>query len=105
DFSSYWQLFEAVSLALRPPDLLVYLQADLNKLRQQIRLRGRGYEAGISDDYLLQLHELYEEWISGFDASKVLVIPSSNLDFVHDEADRQHVFGLLERHGLSAPLL
>ncbi len=105
DFSSYWQLFEAVSLALRPPDLLVYLQADLGKLRQQIRLRGRGYEAAISDEYLLQLQGLYEEWVAGFDASKVLVIRSSNLDFVHDEADRQHVFELLERHGLSAPLL
>src|SRR5690554_3264551 len=105
DFDSYWQLFEAVSLALRPPDLLVYLQADLPKLRQQIRLRGRDFEAGITDDYLLQLHELYEEWVAGFDASRVLVIKSSNLDFVHDPADRQYVFELLEQHGLSAPLL
>lgn len=105
DFDSYWQLFEAVSLALRPPDLLVYLQSDLPKLRQQIRLRGRDFEAGITDDYLLQLHELYEEWVAGFDASRVLVIKSSNLDFVHDPADRQYVFELLEQHGLSAPLL
>ena len=105
DFDSYWQLFEAVSLALRPPDLLVYLQADLAKLRQQISLRGRGFEAGISDDYLLQLQDLYEEWVAGFDSSRVLVIPSSNLDFVHDESDRRHVFELLERHGLAAPLL
>lgn len=105
DFSSYWQLFEAISLALRPPDLLVYLRADLNKLRQQIRLRGRGYEASISDGYLLQLQELYEEWVAGFDTTRLLVIESSGLDFVHDEADREHVFTLLEQHGLPAPLL
>ncbi len=105
DFSSYWQLFEAISLALRPPDLLVYLRADLNKLRQQISLRGRGYEASISDDYLLQLQELYEEWVAGFDTTRLLIIESSDLDFVHDDADRQHVFTLLEQHGLPAPLL
>lgn len=105
DFNSYWQLFEAISLALKPPDLLVYLRADLDKLRQQIRLRGRGYESAISDDYLLQLQELYEEWIASFDSSRLLIIESSNLDFVHDEADRQHVYSLLERHGLPAPLL
>lgn len=105
DFSSYWDLFEAVSLALRPPDLLVYLQADLNKLRRQINLRGREFEAGISDAYLTQLHDLYEEWIAGFTASRVLVIPSSDLDFVNDASDREYVFELLEQNGLSRPLL
>lgn len=105
DFESYWQLFEAISLALKPPDLLVYLRADLKKLRQQIRLRGRDYETGISDGYLEQLQELYEEWIGSFDAARLLVIESSELDFVHVEADRRHVCSLLEQHGLPAPLL
>ena|SRR5690554_6517147 len=105
DFHSYWDLFEAVSLALRPPDLLVYLQADLAKLRQQIRLRGREFETDISDEYLTQLHVLYEEWIAGYDASKVLIIQSSDLDFVNDPSDREYVFSLLEQHGLSTPIL
>jgi len=105
DFHSYWQLYEAVTEALRPPDLLVYLRADLPKLRRQIKRRGRGYEDSISDAYLQQLQELYEEWVAGYDASKVLVIESSGLDFVHNGTDRQYVFSLLERHGLPAPLL
>ena len=105
DFSSYWDLFEAVRLALRPPDLLVYLQADLDKLRQQIDKRGRGFEAGISDEYLTQLHGLYEEWVAGYDAGRLLVIPNSNLDFVNNLEDREYVFGLLEQHGLSTPIL
>lgn len=105
DFHSYWQLYEAITGALRPPDLLVYLRADLPKLRRQIRKRGRGYEDSISDTYLQQLQELYEEWVAGYDASKVLVIESSGLDFVHNGTDRQQVFSLLERHGLPAPLL
>ncbi|HLR47013.1 MAG TPA: deoxynucleoside kinase [Deinococcales bacterium] len=105
DFGSYWQLYEAVTEALRAPDLLVYLRADLPKLRRQIERRGRGYESAISDSYLLQLQELYEEWVSGYDASRLLVIESSSLDFVHNGTDRRHVFSLLEQHGLPAPLL
>lgn len=105
DFASYMELYEAVSLALRPPDLLVYLQSDLKRLRQQIELRGRDFEAGISDTYLLQLQDLYEEWIGSYTASKLLIIPAADLDFVHDESDRAFVWRLLEQNGLPEPIL
>lgn len=105
DFASYMELYEAVSLALRPPDLLVYLQSDLPRLKQQIRLRGRDFEADISDEYLLQLQDLYEEWIGSYTASKLLIIPAADLDFVHDESDRAFVWRLLEQNGLPEPIL
>lgn len=105
DYCSYERLYEAVRLALRPPDLLVYLRTGLPKLRRHIALRGRGYEADITDEYLLQLQELYERWIAGFDSARVLILPGDDLDFVHDDNDRQHVFSLLEQHGLPRPLL
>lgn len=105
DWRSYRLLYDAVCQALRPPDLLVYLQADLPKLRQQIELRGREYEASISDEYLLRLNELYDEWVGRYDASRLLVIPTSELDFVHRDEDRRHVFDLLEQGGLASPLL
>lgn len=105
DYRSYELLYEGVRQALRPPDLLVYLQTSLPKLQQHIRLRGRGYEARITDEYLLQLHELYEEWIASYDSSRVLILPGDELDFVHNAADREHVFSLLEQHGLPRPLI
>ncbi len=105
DYRSYWQLYEAVRSTLKEPDLLVYLRAGLPKLRQQIALRGREYETSIEDAYLLQLNSLYEEWIAGYDQSRLLVLEADDLDYVHRPQDRDHVFDLLERSGLPGPLL
>ena len=105
DYRSYWQLYEAVRSTLKEPDLLVYLRAGLPKLRQQIALRGREYETSIEDAYLLQLNSLYEEWIAGYDQSRLLVLEADDLDYVHRQEDRDHVFDLLERSGLPGPLL
>lgn len=105
DYRSYWQLYEAVRSTLKEPDLLVYLRAGLPKLRQQIALRGREYEASIEDNYLLQLNSLYEEWIAAYDQSRLLVLEADELDYVHRPEDRELVFDLLERSGLPGPLL
>ena len=56
-------------------------------LQERIALRGRQFEARITNEYLESLNELYEEWISGFSLSPVLVVPSDRLDFVKDSKD------------------
>src|SRR5258708_14178286 len=41
----------------QPPDLLIYLKADIPKLVQQIQKRGRDYEYSIRLEYLKNLNE------------------------------------------------
>jgi deoxyadenosine/deoxycytidine kinase len=105
DHRSYRTMYEAIQAALRPPDLLLYLRADLPTLRRHIAQRGRGYEAAIEDAYLLGLNDLYEAWIDAYELSPVAVVPVDELDFVHDAADRKRLFELVERAGLIAPLV
>ena len=105
DHRSYRTMYEAVSAALRPPDLLIYLRADLATLRRHIRQRGRGYEESIEDAYLLGLDALYEAWVASYDLSPVVVLPAAELDFVHRDDDRDRVLELVERAGLIAPLV
>ncbi|HEX7004839.1 MAG TPA: deoxynucleoside kinase [Trueperaceae bacterium] len=105
DYRSYRQMYEAISRALRPPDLLIYLEASLPTLRRHIAQRGRAYEAGIEDDYLERLNELYRGWIDGYELSELLVLPADDLDFVRSDADREAVIELVERRGLSRPLV
>ena len=105
DFASYRRMYRAILGALRPPDLLVYLEADLPTLKRQIALRGRSYEADIDEGYLARLNELYREWIAGYDLSELLVIPTDDLDFVNDPDDRAELLALLERRGLTPPLV
>ena len=67
---------------LPPPDLVVYLRASVPTLVGRICLRGRDYERQISPEYLAQLNDLYERWISHFSLCPVLAVPADDLDYV-----------------------
>lgn len=82
DYESYLDLFNSMIRFVKPPDLLIYLKADIPKLVQQIEKRGRDYEYSITLEYLRNLNEHYETWIGKYDQGKLLVIDVNNLDFV-----------------------
>lgn len=87
DYRTYQELYQVLSEFLPPPDLVVYLRASVDTLMRRIAHRGREYERTISREYLGQLNELYEEWVSGFTKAPVLCVPSDRLDYVRYEAD------------------
>jgi deoxyadenosine/deoxycytidine kinase len=98
DWDTYLELFRTLTSLLPPPDLVVYLRASVPTLRQRIAGRGRGFEAGITDQYLEELNALYEEWIESFDLAPVLIVPSDRLDFVQESRDLQAIVKtILER--------
>jgi deoxyadenosine/deoxycytidine kinase len=82
DYRTYRDLYEAMTLFLPPPDLVVYLRASVPTLQERIRMRGRDFEQEVPAAYLGQLNQLYEEWIEGFALCPVLTVPSDDLDFV-----------------------
>jgi deoxyadenosine/deoxycytidine kinase len=105
DFGVYTGLYEAVRRALRPPDLLVYLRASLPTVRRHIAQRGRDFEHGVRDEYLVRIAERYERWVSEYRLAPVVVVDVDRFDLVAREPDRLAVFDLLERHGLTPPVL
>jgi deoxyadenosine/deoxycytidine kinase len=96
DWRNYQDLYETLSQMLRPPDLIVYLQADVSTLRRRIQQRGRDYEQSISDDYLAQLNQLYEEWVAGFNLCPVLTVATDNLDYVERKEDLELIVGRVQ---------
>lgn len=82
DYQSYRDIFNSMIQYVQPPDLLIYLKADIPKLVYQIQKRGRDYEDAIRLDYLKHLNTHYEEWISSYNLGKLLVVDVNNLDFV-----------------------
>jgi deoxyadenosine/deoxycytidine kinase len=86
DYRTYRELYEALTMFLPPPDLIVYLRAAVPTLMQRIALRGRDFERAIAPDYIARLNDLYEEWISRFTLCPLLILPADALDFVkHQE--------------------
>lgn len=82
DYGSYRELFLVLIEFLPPPDLVIYLRASVPTLLQRIQHRGRDFERTITAEYLGQLNELYEDWITRFSLCPVLTVPSDNLNFV-----------------------
>lgn len=86
DFETYMQLFNLMMSMVKKPDLLIYLKSSVPHLVSQIQKRGREYEKSISIEYLSNLNDRYDEWISGYDG-EVLVIEADELDFQNRPED------------------
>lgn len=96
DWETYQGIYTAILDAIRPPDLMIYLRCSMRPLRQRIRLRGRKMEQDVPLAYLRRLDRLYEDWISRYDMSEVLVIETDKLDYIHDFVHRLDVMERIE---------
>ena len=102
DFENYASLFELMMQFLQPPDLLIYLKADVSTLVSQIQKRGREYEASIRLDYLKSLNDRYENWISNYKDGKLLIVDVNTIKFAEVPEDFGNVIDMVnaELYGL-----
>lgn len=96
DFDNYEALFREMTHFLQPPDLLIYLRAQVPTLVRQIQQRGRDYEITIRIEYLERLNRLYEDWIDRYPYEK-LIIDTDDLDFVNNQEDLGRIIELIEQ--------
>lgn len=82
DYNTYWSLYQSMTNFLPPPDLVIYLRASVPTLQKRILQRRRDYERAISPEYLVQLNDLYSQWIDHFTICPVLTVPADDLDYV-----------------------
>ena len=96
DWETYWNFYETILDAIKPPDLMIYLRCSIRTLRKRISLRGRKMEQGIPLAYLKRLDRLYEQWIDTWTSSEVLILDSGKLDYINDLVDRLDVMERIE---------
>jgi hypothetical protein len=97
DYANYVELYKVMTEYLRPPDLLIYLRANVDTLVKQISLRGRDFEQGIPREYLEQLNGHYESWTQNYKLGPLLTIESDSLDFVNRKGDLERVVKMIEK--------
>ncbi|MFW6019080.1 MAG: deoxynucleoside kinase [Bacteroidales bacterium] len=85
DFDNYQSLFELMNRFIQPPDLLIYLRAEIPTLVDQIQKRGRDYENSIRLDYLKSLNQRYDSWIDNYEEGNLLIIDVDDKDFNNPE--------------------
>ena len=96
DYQSYLNIFESMIQFVKPPDLLIYLKADMPKLVEQIQKRGREFEDAIQLEYLKNLNQHYESWIGGYKLGKLLIIDVNQMDFVANVDDFSEIVEKVE---------
>ena len=96
DYANYVELYRVMMQYLQPPDLLIFLDARIETLVKQIARRGREYEQSIPRSYLEQLSCHYKEWIGSYALGPLLVVPSDEVDFVHERGDFNRMLMLIQ---------
>lgn len=96
DLENYQHMYDLVASFLQPPDLLIYLRADVPTLIRNIQIRGRASEGQISLSYLTGLNKRYEDWIERYNKGKYIIVDLTKLDFVAHDEDLGVIFNMID---------
>jgi deoxyadenosine/deoxycytidine kinase len=97
DYRKYQDLFELVMNNKPTPDLIIYLESDVEALKARVMGRSRGQEAELASPestYLSNLNDLYRPWIMkcGY---PYLIIDTEAIDFRTGEGLEQVIEGIV----------
>ena len=87
ELALYTQIYQLLNGQIPTPDLIIFLQAKPEILLHRIRSRGHSYEKEIELDYLKVLTEAYNYYFFHYDQSPLLIIDTSEIDFVKRKED------------------
>jgi deoxyadenosine/deoxycytidine kinase len=91
----YRTLFNIINPNLPKPDIIVYLYASVEKLMQNIQMRGRHYEQNIQPEYLENLQNAYLSFFRQQQHSVVVLLKTEQLNFVERKKDYDLIVDLL----------
>jgi deoxyguanosine kinase len=78
----YHRIYELLDARIRKPDLVVFLDADIEVLMRRLKKRDRSYERRIGRVYLERVAEAYKRFFYGYRDTPLLVVNTSDIDFV-----------------------
>jgi deoxyguanosine kinase len=79
------------------PDLVIYLQARPETLKQRIAKKKIRAEQRISDEYIQEVAKAYEHFFFHYKETDLLVIETSKIDFIARDGDLQELLARLSQ--------
>jgi deoxyguanosine kinase len=92
----YERYYESVTAELPEPDLVIYLQAKPEVLRARIAKKNAHEEKLISTEYVEEVARAYEHFFFRYAGADLLVIDTSEIDFVERNEDLQQLLRRLQ---------
>jgi deoxyadenosine/deoxycytidine kinase len=96
EYSLYQKLFDIINPQLVQPDLLIFLNAPVPKLQENIKHRNRSYEQQIADGYLVSVHDMYMQYIRQHPV-RTLMLDMTKVDFIKSPADFDKLLQALDK--------
>lgn len=96
EWDLFQQLYVTLSDRVPKPDLVVYLQADIDTLMARIALRDRSFERNIERQYIVDLWNAYETFFASYTDTPLLAIETDMLDVVRNPQARTHVISQIQ---------
>ncbi len=92
----YEWIYQLLDQRVVKPDLVIYLQAPVQVLLKRIRKRALWYEKEMDQEYLEKVSKAYNTFFFHYKDTPLLVVNTSNIDFVHREADLKNLIREIE---------
>jgi deoxyguanosine kinase len=93
----YEGVYRLLDGQLAKPDLVVYIRARVEVLAERLRKRNRSFERHISLEYLERISAAYRDFFFYYDETPLLVVDSSEIDFVADPSDLEDLLREIDR--------
>ena len=93
----YERYFGMLTSSVAVPDLVIYLQAKPDVLLKRVSKKGDPTEKQISPEYLEAVANAYEHFFFRYSASNLLVVDTSEIDFVERNEDLQELLRRLRQ--------
>lgn len=95
EYTLYSKLFNIINSSLPQPELILYLYANVERVKQNIINRGREYEQNIQFSYLEKIQDGYFDHFKINKRSVILIVDTNNLDFVENKEDYIKISNLI----------
>ncbi len=93
----YNRFYNLLHAQVPTPDLVIYLQAKPEVLKKRLKKKNQPGERAISDDYLEEVVKAYEHFFFHYTSSDLLIVDTTQIDFVEHNEDLQELLGKLSQ--------
>lgn len=88
----YEKIVSTIERSIANPDLVVYLQNSTERLMSNIKFRDRDYERNMQEEYIKNLNDAYNYFFYRYKKSRLIIVNSSDIDFVNNESDFEDLY-------------
>ncbi|MBK8945932.1 MAG: deoxynucleoside kinase [Ignavibacteriae bacterium] len=93
----YEGVFPLLKRNLRQIDLVIFLQASVDRLIYNIKKRGRSVEKNLTRTYIRELSEAYNNFFFKYSSTPLLIVNTTEIDFVNKEDDFDELYNQIFR--------